>query len=404
VYLSIKQAQTQSSTINLRIVGEERAVIHHTTTVQIEQGSYHHGHSYSTQSRDENHYEESTSTFFNIDYPIAALPAGQVGQYEYPFSVKLPHTLPSTMFCRKGQSYCEIKYEIKAKIGSGGGGFFSSPPHATRPLHIFSVAPPTGPSTLEFAPEHIPVTSCCCRSRGTMMLQANVLLEKSALAPNETFQVSFACGNRSTKSVHTVRIELIQVLEWRANSRTERVQRTLAQQDLDPGAFAELEKLRTLQPKMSRYFGGAPHQEQGPLNTPPQHVTQLMVPSDPKDSYVGRWIEVRHMVTVRLKTKGCCTTNPEATMRCHVVSSCPDKTESSSLLGGETSSDAYGPPAAAASAPSAMYDDNGHDPLIIAEAELVVLPVDWYAEKANVIEIPMAEATLLGPASAGQWS
>ena len=61
-----------------------------------------------------------SNRFFSVDFTINHLNEGQpkVGQWSYPFSIKLPEWLPASMTCATGynKSYCGIEYSLIAQF------------------------------------------------------------------------------------------------------------------------------------------------------------------------------------------------------------------------------------------------------------------------------------------------
>jgi hypothetical protein len=395
IYISVTKPQP-ATVLNIRILGEEHTVIHHTTNETTSSGGSNH-HNSTTTTTEENHFEQANSAFFNLDYPIHMFPKQiQVGQYEFPFTITLPSNLPSSMICRKHQSYAQVHYQITAKLQTATttmGGLFQQAPHKTQVLQILA-APPFGSedgSALQLPTELVPVTKCCCFQKGRVALAAS--FDKTVVRPNETIGVEFTADNQSTIRVDTVRVILEEHIEWRAHGgRTEQVHRVLQKVDLPASEYPELAKLRRKR-STTHYFGGSStttDRQRSPLihnnnnnnhnsnNHTPARLTQVVVPTDATDSYNGRWIEVRHSLSVRLMTPGCCTTNPEACIRLQIC---------------RTSTTAPPTP----SAPPSDYDIDIDIPASapsVVEAE-AVLPAGWSAQTAEVVDIPMVQATLL---------
>jgi hypothetical protein len=385
IYISVTKPQP-ATVLNIRILGEENTVIHHTTT---ETSNRHHS---TSTTREEDHYEQASSAFFNLDYPIHMFPKQiQVGQYEFPFTITLPSNLPSSIICRKRQSYAQVHYQITAKLQTTTG-LFQQAPQKTQVLQIMA-APPLGSandSALQLPTERVPVTKCCCRKKGHVALAAS--FDKTVVRPNETIGVAFTANNQSTVRVDTVRVILEEYVEWRAHGRTEKVHRVLQKVDLPASDYPELAKL---QRNPNTYFGGgststgtSTMDQQHPFihnnnNTPARSIQGVRIPTDATDSYHGRWIEVRHALSVRLLTPGCCATNPEACARLQIRrTTAPPTPPTPSAPPSEYDLDVDTNIPAPASAP------------IIVEAE-AVLPAGWSAQTAEVVDIPMVQATLL---------
>eukprot|EP00339_Tiarina_fusa_P024646 CAMPEP_0117066660 /NCGR_PEP_ID=MMETSP0472-20121206/46632_1 /TAXON_ID=693140 ORGANISM="Tiarina fusus, Strain LIS" /NCGR_SAMPLE_ID=MMETSP0472 /ASSEMBLY_ACC=CAM_ASM_000603 /LENGTH=160 /DNA_ID=CAMNT_0004787835 /DNA_START=46 /DNA_END=525 /DNA_ORIENTATION=+ len=130
VYVSVSKESQPVQALMLKIVGAEHVLVHHTTSHSDRHNDRRHrNHSH---SHTEDHYERAESTFLQLEYPLHTFPRGQLapGQYEYPFEIQLPYNLPSSMICRDGQSYCDVKYELTATLQKTNSGIFSPNPSA----------------------------------------------------------------------------------------------------------------------------------------------------------------------------------------------------------------------------------------------------------------------------------
>ena len=101
VYLSVTEHEETATSIRLKVIGKENVIIHHTTTEEEQSSDSNDGRrrQSSTTTRTRDHYEHSTHDIWNVDHPLKVFPNGKIprGQYEFPFAVQLPESLPSTM-------------------------------------------------------------------------------------------------------------------------------------------------------------------------------------------------------------------------------------------------------------------------------------------------------------------
>lgn len=383
VYLSISSRQSTgvaAQVLQLRLVGTESAVIHHTTR---------------DGDNTENHYERSSHTFFQVDYPLYTFinQRAAAGQYEYPFQFNLPQNLPSSMKARDGQSTCEVEYELVATlVQPGNGGIFNSHPNGKKTISVFATTTEPTDSSVQHPPDDIPVRACCCCQKGSMTLETCV--DKTVVQHTDLVQVQYRCQNNSSLDVETVKIQLEQVIEWKCNARKKKVTRILDKLLFDGDRYPELEAAL---PKATIWCFGSPrysHVASAPLSQE-FHTTQLRVPEDAFDTYRGNAVSVQHILSVVLVSNGCCNSNPESDTMMHLV-----KAFSGSNIDGKTIEPVG---IAAASAPSDLLDNNmayaqsyEMEP-IVAEAQM--LPPDWNAQTAQVVEIPMAEAMVIEPSA-----
>lgn len=95
IYLSVTQVTNNKNighSIRLKVTGTESVEVHHTTS-ETDDGR--------TRTRD--HYEHASHTIYSVDHPMKEFPNGKIprGQYEFPFALQLPESLPSSMSATK---------------------------------------------------------------------------------------------------------------------------------------------------------------------------------------------------------------------------------------------------------------------------------------------------------------
>ncbi len=415
VYLSVNKEGQQAQAVVLRIIGKEHAVVHYTTSETRREGDTDH-----TYHQD--HYDDSTYDFLRIEYPLHRFQTERLarGQFEFPFCIQLPQDLPSTMKCQKGGSHCSVEYRFTATLVQASSGIFTSNPSAEQKLSIFTV-PPAGEDTtrssLELPVQEVPVVSCCCHGKGTIMLQAS--FSKTTVQPQDSVEIQFRCRNQSTSRVQQVRVQLEQTTEWTANrGHSEVVKDVLDRRDMDAEQFPELQKGH----RRARQVRGASHEQQ-PFQDSNWNRCSIRVPNIIRDSYNGKGVKVRHLVSIQLLTSGCCTTDPDATTLVRVYQSLPTPATANAVSvmnsvqvpppshkpsrrkEGEStfaSDNTTGDFPLLPSAPPAYWDDGLPTSLsdvapVMAEAH--VLPLDWNAQTAELVQIPMVEAIVLDDSS-----
>jgi hypothetical protein len=355
----------------------------------------------------------------------------------------------------RGQSTCEVKFEIVAEVYQQMNSVFHSNPSAKEELVVEAATSitPHHDTSLALPAEIIPVNGCCCSKKGTMGLETK--FDKTTLpassplkgrsqstdsSQENTVTIQFRCLNRSTVRANKVRVQLQETIEWTSNGHTEQLRTVLAKAELDASHFPELDKLRKRERRREQrreYFGlpGGADSGMVALQDQPWHtVGPLQVPHQAKDSYQGRAIQVRHVLSVEILTKGCCMSNPDVTTLIQIYrrlaqpKEAVDEFAMDHIYQEQHSSTPSAPfeddPSVTPSAPSEFYDEPpphsssaSFYPEVTATAvpslstctpaasdvfvQAQVLPDDWHAQTAEVVTIPMAEAIVLGPASAG---
>ncbi|KAG7371789.1 arrestin or S-antigen, N-terminal domain containing protein [Nitzschia inconspicua] len=435
VYLSVSKKPQTARSIQLRVIGKEVLVVHHTTERDHHNHNNNRNQHHGSERHTEDHYEHSTHDILQMDYPIRVFPDGKIpiGQYEFPFALQLPENLPSTMSCRKGQSTCEVKFEIIAEVYQQPNSMFHTNPNAKEELVVEASTDisPLHDTSLALPAETIPVTGCCCSKKGSMSLETKfdkttVQAHSTTLrqdnpdaVPRDAFSVDFRCQNRSTVSVEKVRAQLLETIEWTSNGYQEQLKTVLAKIEMDATQFPELEKLRKVDRRRleRRQYFGVGSNDMLTLQHQPWHTLgPIRVPRHAKDSYHGRAITIRHVLSLELITKGCCKSNPDASTLVQIYRRLAD---AKNMNNPEYEEQSFSAPSApieeeqslAPSAPSEMYDFTMTSHSFTTNAapaaasfassdvfvEAQALPPDWNAQTADVVTIPMADAIILGP-------
>lgn len=417
VYVNITQNAQAVRAILLRFEGQEHALVHYTTRENYREGNH-------DETRVRDHYDKSNNTFLNMEHPLQSFPQGQIlpGQYEFPFSIKLPYNLPSSMVCQNGQSKCSVEYKLTATFDKPSTGLFSSNPSSVQELKI-SATPPVGKSikntSLMLPVEVVPVVSCCCDNKGSMVLQAQ--LDKTIVKPHDTILVSFRCQNDSSVKVKQVRVQLQSSITWQGHtgSHSERVTRVLDRWEMDATQLPELAKRKSRrQDSLYNVEGDFPYDTAW-------RQAAVQVPGIVDDSYSGHSIQVRYLVSVHLLTNGCCTNDVDATAMVQVFQSLPPNANVAMVQGSsprpsapssvyDEYTDIAVPTAVSPSAPPFWKDDDhfvANDaqcmttgtatPLVpgVCDAspmvQAQVLPPNWSAQAGQMVDIPMAEAWVM---------
>jgi hypothetical protein len=123
---------------------------------------------------------------------------------------------------------------------------------------------------------------------------------------SKSIGVKFRCENRSTEKIKCIKAELIETIEWCANGHTETSKTTLASSTLDAGMYPELDTM------WHKPFSWQEHRHQNNINTegllvkpwrtihPSLGVEAAMA----TDTYRGRAVQVRHVLSVKAITHG----------------------------------------------------------------------------------------------------
>jgi Arrestin (or S-antigen), C-terminal domain len=316
------------------------------------------------------------------------------------------------------------------------------------------------------------VVACCCDNKGAMLLQAK--FDKTTAKPHDPIVVQFRCQNESSVKVKKVQIQFKSIITWKGchGNHEKRVRHVLDSQVMDAAPFLELKKYRHHGRRggAARLTSSSFHMDQQrddgafPYDVPWRQAS-IRVPGIVYDSYEGHAVHVRHIVTVKLLTKGCCINDVDATTTIRLFQSLPPNanttpddittgmtqgsirisSSSSSLVAspfpsapsdvyneynvaviatevvspsappswkdddpnfqplgrppptGSSSTTSSSTPLTATATPILVGSTNESSPTTIMTTMVhaQVLPPNWNAHTAQVVEIPMAEAWVL---------
>ena len=342
-----------------------------------------------------------------------------------------------------------MHYEVVAEVYQKPNTLFHKNPHGKEELTVIALPSYTTAYPRHLSTEIVPVSNCVCCScfsctkMGTMALEAKLdrttLLfdSPSSLRPTapwrnknrgrSAYQATdnghnmvgfrFRCENKSKARVSVVKVTLTEHIKWSINGRSETVKTILASSERNANQYSELDAL---------WRAPLPWEEHRRdtettrlLQSNPWRTIDPSAAVDPTmatDTYSGIAIEVRHVLTLSIKTDGCCTTNPEldtlVTIRRNPEAFSRDRVSyqppvhvhhthatTPSVPVEEIPLDEY-VDMPQATAPSSMYDDKNDVsataiPVVEAVVEATVLPEDWNAQTAELVTIPIVEATIL---------
>lgn len=272
IYLSVNDPNGIScQALNIHLSGMEKAVVHHTSDGHTNDSHhYHHdtqchgGGLHNNSNRLEDHYERNETNLINLDVPIYTPPASKfsAGQYEFPFQFTLPNHLPSSMYVRSGESYCCIRYELKAYLKKNQlsirnplqllNNTVSSPilpltiyGHGQNPGYGICDGTMTTTTTnttgsnqeIIFPSERMNVRTCCCKRMGHMELNARLdnyyLHITPPQYPPKHYTVNFDLTNHSKVDVLEVRLDLMENVKWKSFTLQRSCSKSLVKQFID---------------------------------------------------------------------------------------------------------------------------------------------------------------------------
>ena len=308
VFLQVRK-DTEADTLQLMLVGQEHAHVHWTTQETTGSGD-------NKRTVTKHHHAYANRILVQIDVPLAQFPTGRVapGNYEFPFSATLPPGLPTSMFARGGGGDCSISYALKARLHRPS--WFKWDTTSTRSIMVQSTPLPPSPVPFFATPQTVPVTLCCCFSRGKIHIGAGV--DDTLLGRGQRVGVGIAVQNESSKKLECVTATIQEHVVWRAAGHSNTSLRTIAETAWDMDAMVGLTELSKEDLKAAREAAKASPGEAhtktletlaASLLSGRQRETLTVAP-DARDSYRGSCLSTTHRCYVTSKTP-CCVTDPQ---------------------------------------------------------------------------------------------
>ncbi|CAM9761348.1 unnamed protein product, partial [Laminaria digitata] len=229
------------------------------------------------------------------------------GTYSYPFSVLLPPGLPSSMQERGPQGVgCAIAYGFEARLHRPG--LLHTDAKAKSQLKVFSRPQETAAAMpVLVGPEAQTVKTCCCFKSGSMSIGFEA--DRSVVGINEPVRLTVVARNDSSLSVKSMHIEILQVCTWYAHGQKETNTRTVASMIVAGSQLGEVQRAAGEGNQRGRSAiavdVAARQYLQEMLASGAGTRYELLVPDDCIVSTETGLIDVRHSLSVRLKTPAC---------------------------------------------------------------------------------------------------
>lgn len=330
IYLSVTSRKVNAHSIRLKMIGIEKAVVHHTRT-ESDGGN---------KSKTKDCYERYSNKFYKIDHCIKNFPNGSIprGQYEFPFELQLKKSLPSSMEVRSGQSYCGVRYEVFAEVFEKPNSIFFSNTQSNKEK-VTMIGLPVTPvdknhdSSLHLPVEVIPISSCrcCCfawcTKIGTLALETKydkTTFILDSRAPTRQHlncntkkpicRVQFRSENRSKAKVESVRAQITETIEWCVNGHRKIIMNNLATSFIHTSVCPELDDSVGRHQLWTKNGNDKTTSSERLLESKPWRTIDLIMRegAQTRDTYRGSVVQVRHVLNTTINTQGRCTTNPDA--------------------------------------------------------------------------------------------
>lgn len=282
----------------------------------------------------EEHYTDTAShIIFEADALLVNLDGTNEDSSYYPFGWTLPSDAPSSFRWKNGTSSAQIDYSVIIYAVTECGDTVG------RTKHPFYVDALSSPELLIAEPQDLPVLGCCCSNKGVVRMELRA--PSNTAVGGHRFPVDIDVdGSACRRRVVTCQVGLSETVRIRTSNGSEKRYSN------------QIINLST-----TRYNRG---------------TVGLAVPSSVLPTYNGRWVDVKHGLSVTAVTAGCCTNNPAITTTVTVATkeSSPSSSSVLSMTPAET--------AATTGEPASVVQGISSPPMatVIPEATVVTVVSD----------------------------
>eukprot|EP00566_Odontella_aurita_P006017 CAMPEP_0113576576 /NCGR_PEP_ID=MMETSP0015_2-20120614/28373_1 /TAXON_ID=2838 /ORGANISM="Odontella" /LENGTH=574 /DNA_ID=CAMNT_0000480027 /DNA_START=21 /DNA_END=1742 /DNA_ORIENTATION=+ /assembly_acc=CAM_ASM_000160 len=313
LYAASKDAVSTPLDVRAYLSGKEKVRVRYTET------EYYTDSKGDRQSRTVTRYRYAERRIVSVPIRLGTVAAGaEAGtRYRFPFSIRLPLDLPSTMHCAEngGGGYCDVVYKVKAELK--GRGMFGTK-KTEESISVLSAPLPPQPLPYLAEPQTHKVNLCCCFNRGSITFGARV--EDTSIGRGDAVAVDFACKNQSTQPIESARVQVVEEVHWHAGAHSNYRRHIVADR-----SFGETERWRTMEKnemkehrEKSRGGGTLSHRDRRAEMLRELHHAihdgenraELRVATGALHSHEGGLIDVRHRLKIKVQT-GSCVDNPK---------------------------------------------------------------------------------------------
>ena len=286
------------------------------------------------------------------------------------------------------QSKCKIKYEISAYAKHNNNGLFGNWMDTKSSKKVLKIVggnlhriSSSGP--IKLPPETQSVRSCC-RNKGFMTLSAEI--ENAMILPGTRVEVGYQCKNESTIPVTQVKVMIKEKISWTGYHRSRETNTSLVSNSIPGHSLPELQTL---------YMAPTRHVDISSSEPLQQRLVSLFIPHNACQTYNGNLIKVQHLFVLKLETE-CCVTSPEACTFITILgkgahNSMGDTEQASVPVSYQMNQ--FPQPSEVVNESNEFNDMSSKPSSGLPEAE--ALPLDWNPQLAEVVTIPIVDATVI---------
>lgn len=258
---------------------------------------------YTSNSRTDNeHYDEGEKIFWEKDFVLEKFQDEMLseGEYEYPFSFKLPIGLPSSFSCSFGRSTSKIEYTLKVRLFKPEGEY-GLLAYELKHLKVTAVRLPhmtdrISPSIPE--PGSFKTNICCCFNKGEVVVAGQTEVDKYSVG--DPVEVAFSIDDKTKKQdLDTLSVILFQRIDWiglkgyhHACSHSSCGGKVQMDIDFCDEDLEHPKTMNTFTNKINNYVKFHVRE--------PNNHSNVLIPT-----YVGKYITVSHFIEIRMKAGFC---------------------------------------------------------------------------------------------------
>eukprot|EP00752_Nemacystus_decipiens_P010236 g9120.t1 len=226
----------------------------------------------------------------------------QSGEHNFPFSVTMPSELPPSMKETGNGGSMAVAYGFRARLQRPGLLNFDSKGKVQ--LRILSKPRETDASQpVLVGPDSRTVKRCYCMGSGSMSVGFQA--DRSVVGLNEPVGVTVVARNDSSTAVRSVLVELVQETKFWAQGDHDCSTRIIETVEVPIAELAPAEVGGRRGQSPSAVADAARADLEHQLASGAGSKVEIVVPCDASLTFRSMNIEVRHLLTVRLKTPSC---------------------------------------------------------------------------------------------------
>jgi len=246
-------------------------------------------------------YEYASRNIVYLSVPLGLAGSSlEAGRYAFPFELRVPEQIPTSMDHSGDGGYCRIVYEMEARANMRWSG-----KHLAVQVHILAEPPSSEPIGSCTEPVTEQIRCCCCIPRGEIAFAAKV--DDTRQGRGGRVRVDFACKNTSAAEIQCVEASIREHRWWRAGRHTSVTDRVIVR-DFQKTRNMDRSTEQERKDYNSSASNGAPRdglfREVLQKMRDGKSKIQLDIPRNTNHTYSGSIIGVSHTLNIKMITRG----------------------------------------------------------------------------------------------------